>query len=121
MATKKQAKDVVAEKVAAVGMPYVTERWAGGMLTNFPRYERPSRKMATIDKMTNDGIVRYPSKREAPDRAPARQARKEPGSIADLDASARSAVRCGRAEGGQRREGGQAFEHPRVCNGRYLL
>ena len=52
VATKKQAKDIVAEKVAAIGMPYVTERWAGGMLTNFPTIRKAVKKMATIDKMT---------------------------------------------------------------------
>ena len=46
VATKKQAKDIVAEKVAAVGMPYVTERWAGGMLTNFPTIRKAVKKMA---------------------------------------------------------------------------
>ena len=55
VATKKQAKEIVAEKVAAVGMPYVTERWAGGMLTNFPTIRKAVKKMATIDKMANDG------------------------------------------------------------------
>ena len=49
VATKKQAKEIVAEKVAAVGMPYVTERWAGGMLTNFPTIRKAVKKMATID------------------------------------------------------------------------
>ena len=44
VATKKQAKEIVAEKIAAIGMPYVTERWAGGMLTNFPPYVKPSRR-----------------------------------------------------------------------------
>ena len=56
VATKKQAKDIVAEKVAAIGMPYVTERWAGGMLTNFPTIRKAVKKMATIDKMTADGV-----------------------------------------------------------------
>ena len=46
VATKKQAKEIVAEKVAAVGMPYVTERWAGGMLTNFPTIRKAVKKMA---------------------------------------------------------------------------
>ena len=55
VATKKQAKDIVAEKVAAVGMPYVTERWAGGMLTNFPTIRKAVKKMSTIDKMATDG------------------------------------------------------------------
>ena len=55
VATKKQAKEIVAEKIAAIGMPYVTERWAGGMLTNFPTIRKAVKKMSTIDKMTNDG------------------------------------------------------------------
>ena len=64
VATKKQAKEIVAEKVAAVGMPYVTERWAGGMLTNFPTIRKAVKKMATIDKMTNDGKIGRASCRE---------------------------------------------------------
>ena len=64
VATKKQAKEVVAEKVATVGMPYVTERWAGGMLTNFPTIRKAVKKMASIDKMTSDGLYDNFSKRE---------------------------------------------------------
>ena len=51
VATKKQAKDIVAEKVAAINMPYVTERWPGGMLTNFPTIRKAVKKMSAIDKM----------------------------------------------------------------------
>ena len=64
VATKKQAKDVVAEKAASVGMPYVIERWPGGMLTNFPTIRKAIKKMATIDKMTKDGTFDNLSKRE---------------------------------------------------------
>ena len=64
VATKKQAKDVVAETVAAVNMPYVTERWPGGMLTNFPTIRKAVKKMATIDKYTADGTYDNFSKRE---------------------------------------------------------
>ena len=63
-ATKKQAKDIVAEKAAAVGMPYVTERWAGGMLTNFPTIRKAVKKMNTIDKMKEDGTYEKLAKRE---------------------------------------------------------
>ena len=52
VATKKQAKQVVADKASSVGMPYVIERWPGGMLTNFPTIRKAIKKMATIDKMT---------------------------------------------------------------------
>ena len=55
VATKKQAKQVTADKAQAVGMPYVIERWPGGMLTNFPTIRKAVKKMATIDKMTKDG------------------------------------------------------------------
>ena len=55
VATKKQAKQIVAEKAAAVGMPYVIERWPGGMLTNFPTIRKAVKKMSTIDKMSKDG------------------------------------------------------------------
>ena len=85
VATKKQAKDIVAEKVAAVGMPYVTERWAGGMLTNFPTIRKAVKKMATIDKMTNDGTFDNFSKREKLQIARQRaKLEKNLGSIADL-------------------------------------
>jgi len=64
VATKKQAKQVVADKAASIGMPYVIERWPGGMLTNFPTIRKAVKKMATIDKMTKDGTFDNLSKRE---------------------------------------------------------
>ena len=64
VATKKQAKQVVADKAASVGMPYVIERWPGGMLTNFPTIRKAIKKMTTIDKMTKDGTFDNLSKRE---------------------------------------------------------
>ena len=86
VATKKQAKEIVAEKVAAVAMHYVTERWAGGMLTNFPTIRKAVKKMATIDKMTNDGTFDNFSKREKLQIARQRaKLEKNLGSIADLN------------------------------------
>ena len=64
VATKKQAKQVVADKAASVGMPYVIERWPGGMLTNFPTIRKAIKKMTTSDKMTKDGTFDNLSKRE---------------------------------------------------------
>ena len=64
VATKKQAKQVVADKASSVGMPYGIERWPGGMLTNFPTIRKAIKKMATIDKMTKDGTFDNLSKRE---------------------------------------------------------
>lgn len=64
VATKKQAKDIVAEQVKETGMPYVTERWPGGMLTNFPTIRKAVKKMAAIDKMSTDGTFTNLSKRE---------------------------------------------------------
>lgn len=64
VATKKQAKSIVAEKAEAVQMPYVTERWAGGTLTNFPTIRKAVKKMTNIDKMSNDGTFDNLSKRE---------------------------------------------------------
>jgi len=85
VATKKQAKDVVAEKVGAVGMPYVTERWAGGMLTNFPTIRKAVKKMATIDKQMADGLYDNFSKREKLQISRQRaKLEKNLGSIADL-------------------------------------
>lgn len=64
VATKKQAKDIVAEKVKAINMPYVTERWPGGMLTNFATIRKAVRKMSQIDKMATDGTFENISKKE---------------------------------------------------------
>ena len=64
VATKKQAKEIVSEKVKAAGMPYVTERWPGGMLTNFPTIRKAVKKMSSIDKMATDGTFMNLSKRE---------------------------------------------------------
>ncbi len=64
VATKKQAKEIVADKVKAVNMPYVTERWPGGMLTNFPTIRKAVKKMSAIDKMATDGTFSNLSKRE---------------------------------------------------------
>jgi small subunit ribosomal protein S2 len=64
VATKKQAKEIVAEKVKAINMPYVTERWPGGMLTNFPTIRKAVKKMSSIDKMAVDGTFLNLSKRE---------------------------------------------------------
>jgi small subunit ribosomal protein S2 len=64
VATKKQAKDIVAEKAEAVGMPYITERWPGGMLTNFVTIRKAVKKMTSIDRMKQDGSFDALSKRE---------------------------------------------------------
>lgn len=85
VATKKQAKDVVSEKAATVGMPYITERWAGGMLTNFPTIRKAVKKMTTIDKMATDGTFDNISKREKLQITRQREKlEKNLGSIADL-------------------------------------
>jgi len=64
VATKKQAKDIVAEKATSVGMPYITERWPGGMLTNFVTIRKAVKKMSSIDKMKKDGTYDTLSKKE---------------------------------------------------------
>ena len=85
VATKKQAKDIVAEKISNINMPYVTERWPGGMLTNFPTIRKAVKKMATIDKLTNDGTYSNLSKREILQISRQRaKLDKTLGSIADL-------------------------------------
>ena len=85
VATKKQAKEIVAEKVKAVNMPYVTERWPGGMLTNFPTIRKAVKKMSTIDKMAIDGTYLNLSKRERLQVARQRaKLEKTLGSIVDL-------------------------------------
>ena len=85
VATKKQAKDIVAEKVKAIDMPYVTERWSGGMLTNFGTIRRTIKKMATIDRMRTDGTFENMSKRERLQVSRQRdKMEKNLGSITDL-------------------------------------
>ena len=85
VATKKQAKDIVAEKAASVNMPYVIERWPGGMLTNFPTIRKAVKKMTNIDKMMNDGTFSNLSKREILQINRQRaKLEKNLGSIADL-------------------------------------
>ncbi len=85
VATKKQAKDIVAEKVKEVNMPYVTERWPGGMLTNFPTIRKAVKKMSSIDKMATDGTFDNLSKREKLQITRQRaKLEKMLGSIADL-------------------------------------
>jgi small subunit ribosomal protein S2 len=83
--TKKQAQEIIAEKAQSVGMPYVTERWPGGMLTNFPTIRKAVKKMATIDKLTQDGTYANLSKREILQISRQRaKLEKNLGSIADL-------------------------------------
>ncbi|MGZ2369079.1 30S ribosomal protein S2 [Ancylomarina sp. YFZ004] len=85
VATKKQAKSIVAEKVSNVNMPFVTERWPGGMLTNFPTIRKAVKKMSTIDKMEADGTLNHLSKRERLQVSRQRaKLEKNLGSIADL-------------------------------------
>ena len=83
VATKKQAKDVIAEKAASVNMPYVTERWPGGMLTNFPTIRKAIKKMNTIDKMKEDGTYDKLAERLQVDRQRAKL-EKNLGSIKDM-------------------------------------
>lgn len=85
VATKKQAKDIVAELVGGVNMPYVVERWPGGMLTNFPTIRKAVKKMISIDKMTKDSAWDVLSKREKLQISRQRaKLEKMLGSIADL-------------------------------------
>lgn len=85
VATKKQAKEVIAEKAQAIGMPYVIERWPGGMLTNFPTIRKAVKKMTTIDKMATDGTFDNLSKREKLQITRQRaKLEKNLGSISDL-------------------------------------
>ena len=85
VATKKQAKDIVADKAKNVNMPYITERWPGGMLTNFVTIRKAVKKMATIDKMKKDGTFMTLSKKERlqVDRLRAKL-EKNLGSISDM-------------------------------------
>ena len=85
VSTKKQAKDIVAEKASSVAMPYVNERWPGGMLTNFPTIRKAVKKMANIDRLMNDGTYSNLSKREILQISRQRaKLEKNLGSISDL-------------------------------------
>ena len=85
VATKKQTKDVIAEKATSVNMPYVIERWPGGMLTNFPTIRKAVKKMTNIDKLMADGTYSNLSKRELLQITRQRaKLEKNLGSIADL-------------------------------------
>lgn len=86
VATKKQAKEIVAENAKSVNMPYVTERWPGGMLTNFPTIRKAVKKMNTIDKMISDGTFETLAKRERLQVTRQRaKLEKNLGSISDLN------------------------------------
>ena len=86
MATKKQAKQVIADLATSVNMPYVIERWPGGMLTNFPTIRKAVKKMTSIDKMIKDGTFDNLSKRERLQVTRQRaKLEKTLGSIADLN------------------------------------
>ena len=85
VATKKQAKEIVADRIKQINMPYVTERWPGGMLTNFPTIRKAVKKMTSIDKMMTDGTFDTLSKRERLQVTRQRaKLEKNLGSIADL-------------------------------------
>jgi small subunit ribosomal protein S2 len=85
VATKKQAKDIVADQVQKINMPYVTERWPGGMLTNFPTIRKAVKKMSSIDRMATDGTFNNLSKREKLQVSRQRaKLEKNLGSISDL-------------------------------------
>ncbi|MDD6552855.1 MAG: 30S ribosomal protein S2 [Prevotellaceae bacterium] len=85
VATKRQAKDIIAEKAQSVNMPYVNERWAGGTLTNFPTIRKAVKKMTNIDKLMADGTFANLSKRELLQISRQRaKLEKNLGSIADL-------------------------------------
>ena len=85
VATKKQAKEIVSQKVAEINMPFVTERWSGGMLTNFQTTRKSIRKMSSIDKMRTDGTWETLNKRERLFKTRQREKlEKNFGSIADM-------------------------------------
>jgi small subunit ribosomal protein S2 len=85
VATKKQAKEIIADKMKDINMPYITERWSGGMLTNFPTIRKAVKKMSNIDKMFADGTFDVLSKRERLQINRQREKlEKTLGSIADL-------------------------------------
>ena len=85
VATKKQAKEIVNEKMKVIGMPYITERWSGGMLTNFPTIRKAVKKMTGIEKMATDGTFDAISKREKLQITRQQEKlQKNLGSIADL-------------------------------------
>ncbi len=86
VATKKQAKDIIADKIGSVNMPYVVERWPGGMLTNFPTIRKAVKKMGSIDRLMSETHWNSLSKREKLQITRQRaKLEKNLGSIADLN------------------------------------
>ena len=86
VATKKQAKDMTAQKVEQINMPYITERWSGGMLTNFATVRKAVRKLNSLEKMEKDGTFEKISKRERLSKSRQRdKLNKTIGSISDLN------------------------------------
>ena len=86
VATKKQAKDILIKHIKPLNMPYITERWPGGMLTNFVTIRKAVKKMTAIDKMTEDGTISTLSKKERLQLARKRQKlEKDLGSISDMN------------------------------------
>lgn len=86
VATKRQARDIIAEKIGAVGMPFVVERWPGGMLTNFPTIRKTVKKMGSLEKLIESDEFKNLSKRERLQIARQREKlNKNLGSIADLN------------------------------------
>jgi len=86
VATKKQAKDLTAQKVEQINMPFITERWSGGMLTNFATVRKAVRKLNSLEKMEKDGTFEKISKRERLSKSRQRdKLNKTIGSISDLN------------------------------------
>ena len=121
VATKKQAKEIVAEKAASVNMPYVNERWAGGTLTNFPTIRKAVKKMTNIDKLMSDGTFANLSKRIVAGYPSTCEVREEPWFDFRPHPFAQRPLHCRRDERAYRRERGQSPGHPRVWDCRYQL
>lgn len=117
VATKKQAKEVVSERVAAVGMPYVTERWSGGMLTNFATIRKAVRKMTQIDKMEQDGTLSTLEARAFAGEPSACETREKPGFDLRFDAHSGGGFHRGREEGAHCPRGGKEVGHSSVRHG----
>ena len=114
VATKKQAKDVIAEKAANINMPYVIERWPGGMLTNFPTIRKAVKKMSSIDKMKRRYLQQSVKARDSANQPSARQTREKPWFNCRPYPSAERRIRGGCDERAHRCERGQPSGHSRV-------
>jgi hypothetical protein len=120
--TKRQAQDAVAEEATRAGMPYINNRWLGGLLTNWVTVQKSVKRLQELDEMATDGRYELLTKKEVIQAgARAQASASEPGRHQDHEAPARCAVHRRLEQRGDRRQGSTQARHPGRCRGRYQL